>query len=82
MKEKDFYDIVGKMADAILPSGMGNYYPTVEELKISMEGHSIEEFLPVLSYYASDPFNEIIDAVSYKDTVKYAKELTSQISLT
>ena len=82
MKEKDFYDIVGKMADAALPSGMGNYYPTVEELKISMEGHPIEDFLPVLSYYASDPFNGIIDAVSYKDTVKYAKELTSQISLT
>ena len=82
MKEKDFYDIVGKMADAVLPSGMGNYYPTVEELKISMEGHSIEDFLPVLSYYASDPFKGITDAASYKDVVKYAKELTSQVPLT
>lgn len=81
MTEKEFYTILEKVEGAELPSGLGNYYPTVEELKESIEGRPIEELMPVLLFYASDPFGSEIDDNEYKKTVKYAKKLTSSIEL-
>lgn len=81
MKEKKFYETCEKLEEASLPSGMGDYYPTVEELEISLQGRNLEELMPVLLFYASDPFNGKITDTAYKDTVKYTKELTSKINL-
>lgn len=81
MKEAIFYEMCEKLEGASLPSGMGDYYPTVEELKISLQGRTIEELMPVLLFYASDPFKDKITAPAYRDVVKYAKELTSRVDL-
>ena len=81
MPEKVFYDLCEKMETAALPSGMGYYYPTVEEFQETMSGYPAEEFAPVLIFYASDPFSGKVDTKEYKRTVKFAKEAVSQIQL-
>lgn len=81
MKEKKFYEMCEKLESASLPSGMGDYYPTVEELKISLQGRKLEELMPVILFYASDPFKGKITDAAYRETVKYAKELTSKVDL-
>lgn len=81
MTENDFYNMCEKVEGAELPTGLGNYYPTVEELKESVEGKPLEELLPVLLFYASDPFKDKIDDEDYKETVKYAINLTGSVPL-
>lgn len=81
MSEKLFYDLCEKMETAELPSGMGNYYPTVEEFKQSMTGHQAEEFAPVLLFYAADPFSDTVNTQEYQRTVKFARETVSLIPL-
>ena len=81
MTEEKFYEAAEMMEKASLPSGMGKYYPTVDEIKVSLRGHKLEDFIPVLLFYASDPFDKDLSAdPAYKDTVRYAKELTSKIN--
>lgn len=81
MLEKTFYTICEKIKGAELPTGLGTYYPTVEELKESMAGRDAEEFLPILLYYATDPFKDTVEDETYRETVKYAKKLSSSIEL-
>lgn len=82
MTEEKFYDAVEKMAKATLPSGMGNYYPTVDEIKEHISGHALNDFIPILLFYASDPLHDTLpDNLAYNETVKCAKELTSKIDL-
>ena len=81
MTEKEFYATSEKLEGAKLPSGMGTFYPSAEDLEASIQGKPIEEMMPVLLFYASDPFKDQIADDSYKETVKCAKRLTCNIPL-
>ena len=81
MTEKEFYTMCEKLEDAKLPSGMGAYYPTAEELVESIKNIPLEELMPVLLFYASDPFKDLITDENYRKTVKCAKKLSSDINL-
>lgn len=82
MTEEKFYEAAELMETASLPSGMGKYYPTVDEINTSIQGRKLEDFIPVLLYFASDPYSsDLADDATYKETVKYAKELTSKMKL-
>lgn len=81
MKEKDFYrmcDIIEEMGDVV-----NEYYPTVEELEEHHVRERISKFLPLLAYYAADPFAELeIHAEpDYQETVKYCKKLLYTVEL-
>ena len=83
MKEKDFYrlcEIVEDMGDIV-----NEYYPTVEELKAHRVQERIEKFLPLLAYYAADPFKDTDSENNmqedYKETVKYCKKLLYTLEL-
>lgn len=80
MTERNFYKLMDFVEKAEVPTGMGSYYPTVEELKISMQGYDTERFMPVLLYFASNPLKDVKDA-AYVETVKYCKQITSNVRL-
>lgn len=81
IKEKEFYrmcDIVEDMGDVV-----NEYYPTVEELEEHRVRERIDKFLPLLAYYAADPFAdlEIHTEPDYQKTVKYCKKLLYTLEL-
>ena len=83
MKERDFY----KMCDIVEEFGnvTDNYYPTVEELKKHDVEKNIEKFLPLLTYFSTDPFErhdleEKFDK-EYKDTVRYCKKIMYKLEI-
>ena len=61
------------------------YFPTVEELKAHKVEEHINEFLPILAYFASNPFERMgidkKDDARYKETVSYCKRLAYQVEI-
>ena len=82
MYEKTFYEMMDRLKNAQLPSEMKIFYPTVNELQDSLQGKDIEDFLPILLFYATDPFRNILDNEEYLKTVTYAKKLILTVNLT
>ena len=77
IKEADFNlmcDIMDELDDVT-----EGYFPTVEELSSHNVEENIQEFLPILTYFASDPFKRQglpdVDNEEYKGTVSYCKRL-------
>lgn len=84
MKETLFYDMCDKIETITLPQDMQGYYPTVEEIDKNLALASLEQLSPILIFLANDPYknDEIIgNRVDYKDSVRYAKKLVSNIKI-
>ncbi|MCR5670704.1 MAG: hypothetical protein K6G10_06830 [Butyrivibrio sp.] len=86
IREDVFYNTIEKMEsvkDHVLGGGQ---FPTINELEEHDVKGNIEFFLPLVAYYASDPFKRMkIDATNYteyKATVKYCQDILSKIELT
>ncbi|MBP3279323.1 MAG: hypothetical protein J6M44_10250 [Butyrivibrio sp.] len=85
MKESAFYDVIDKMEEIDVDTTKG-YYPTIADLEEYKVEQDIDLFLPILAYYASDPFKRMNikpdNPNEYKATVKYCKDVLSRIKLT
>lgn len=85
MKAIDFYEICDG-AEAIQENITEGYYPTVEEIDNNISIYGLEDQVPLLAYYASNPFKRMNDPaqddIEYLDIVKYSKKLLQQIELT
>lgn len=83
MKENEFYDICDKVE--CLKDATDGYFPTVDELK----AHGVEEdasnFVHLIAYFASDPFNrddiECKNTKDYKELVDFCKKILPTIKL-
>ena len=84
MNEELFYDTLDKMesVDKDITSG---YYPSIEDLKEYQVEKDIDLFLPIIAYFASDPFKRIgIEPDSpnqYSETVSFCKEALARVNL-
>lgn len=84
MTESEFYRICDK-TEAIEENITKNFFPTVEELKEVQADTHPERVLPLLSYFASNPFSRQDNALKnyneYLETVKFCKNILSSVSL-
>lgn len=85
IKAQTFYDILEFVEDLKQDYTCG-YYPTVEEFEAQHLTDDMEKVLPLLAYFASDPFKKMglseQDDEEYKRFVDYSKKLISKIELT
>ena len=83
MKEDKFYSYCETIEEINSPTG--DYFPTVEQLESHKVKEKIDRYLPILIYFAGDPYKEVKDDMDldYKDeydkTVAYAKEIVSSV---
>lgn len=62
MREAEFYNLIDKLEQAgsdALPSGLRGWQPSVEELAASIRKSSIEELVPVLTYFSIHGTGEV-----------------------
>ena len=85
MKEAVFYDVLDQM-EGIDYDITNGYYPTITDLEEYRVKEDMNLFLPILAYFASDPFKRAgVRAESpneYMATVKYCKDIISKVKLT
>ena len=79
MKESEYDTLLGIMEEAPTKTVNG-YYPTVNALKAKDVERNTEKFLPILTFFASDPYkregNELIsNDASYQETVRYCRKV-------
>lgn len=86
MEEQIFFDMIDKaesLSDQNLTEG---YFPTITELEEHLNKGNQEDMLPIVSYFANDPFTkQKIDGYTtneYKATVKFCKDYLSKVELT
>lgn len=81
LTELEFYKMCEMMEDE--ENLTNGYYPTVEELTSRNIEENIDEHLPLLTYFASDPFTKFDidgkDDTEYKEMVRYVNKLLYRI---
>ena len=84
MNVTKFYELCDK-TEEITDNVTGGYFPTVEELQRMITGKSIEKYIYIISYFASNPFkrqnNKFANLKDYEDTVRFCKEYMTKIEL-
>ena len=83
LTEEKFYMIMDYIEENIGLDLTEGYYPTIEELEVSEVTKDLDTFLPIIMYFAHDPFkaqdNAQKDLKDYKATVKFCKDIISKI---
>ena len=85
VEEKRYYDIL-EAVDEIDKRFAGQYFPTIQELEIHKVKENIDRFMPLIAYFASDPYKDVEwdeedTRVKYKATVKYLKDIANNAKL-
>ncbi len=84
MKESKFYELCDKTGE-ISENITGGYFPTVEEMKTMDVEKNPEEYIYIISYFASNPFkrqnNSLRNLRDYEETVRFCKDLLCKIDL-
>lgn len=76
MREEEFYNLIEKLEQAgaeALPSGLRGWQPSVEELAAAIQKSSVEELVPVLTYFSIHGTGEV---------KKYCTRVISRVHLT
>ena len=85
MKEDEFYEILDLIESMEGKDLTNSYFPTIAELESHNVMKDIETFLPMITYFANDPFTRMgmseSTLIEYKATVKYCKDLLTKINL-
>ena len=87
ISEKKFYEICDIMEELAKenPNRTNDYFPTIEVIKLHRMDQKVEEYLPFLAYFSSNPLKntpmEDDERKEYEAMVKYVKELISKIEL-
>lgn len=83
MKESEFYELLERVER--LEDATDGYFPTVEELIANGVEKNPEKFIPLLSYFSTDPFTrnhiEGAETKDYLDTVTFCKKLLYKLDL-
>ena len=84
ISESKFYDMCDKGAELDIDI-TGGYYPTVEELKEKGVDKNPEKYLPILTYFAENPFTRMhipgYNDREYKKMIGFVNEILGNVEL-